>query len=145
MTGDNWITGSKHCPIANFSITHLIQSHSTTLALKRWMLLWFYFLYITIVSRNTYNKHTHIMQYDLLWMGSCHLKHTQISLNNPPNFLIRLIKLCTVVHLWAGTAQSLQKLATAGRSGDRIQVGGEIIRTRPDRPWGPPSLLYNGY
>jgi len=24
-------------------------------------------------------------------------------------------------------------------------VGGEIFRTRPDRPWGPPSLLYNGY
>ena len=23
--------------------------------------------------------------------------------------------------------------------------GGEIIRTRPDRPWGPPSLLYNKY
>jgi hypothetical protein len=23
--------------------------------------------------------------------------------------------------------------------------GGEIIRTCPDRPWGPPSLLYNGY
>ena len=22
---------------------------------------------------------------------------------------------------------------------------GEIFRTRPDRPWGPPSLLYNGY
>jgi hypothetical protein len=22
--------------------------------------------------------------------------------------------------------------------------GGEIFRTRPDRPWGPPSLLYNG-
>jgi hypothetical protein len=21
----------------------------------------------------------------------------------------------------------------------------EIFRTRPDRPWGPPSLLYNGY
>ena len=28
----------------------------------------------------------------------------------------------------------------AGRSG-----GDEIFRTRPDRPWGPPSLLYNGY
>jgi hypothetical protein len=24
-------------------------------------------------------------------------------------------------------------------------VGGEIFRTRPSRPWGPPSLLYNGY
>jgi hypothetical protein len=33
----------------------------------------------------------------------------------------------------------------AGRAGDRIPVGGEIFRTRPDRPWGPPSLLYNGY
>jgi hypothetical protein len=21
----------------------------------------------------------------------------------------------------------------------------EILRTCPDRPWGPPSLLYNGY
>ena len=24
-------------------------------------------------------------------------------------------------------------------------VGGEIFHTRPDRPWGPSSLLYNGY
>jgi len=24
-------------------------------------------------------------------------------------------------------------------------IGGEIFRTCPDRPWGPPSLLYNGY
>jgi len=32
-----------------------------------------------------------------------------------------------------------------GRSGDRIPVGGKIFRTRPDRSWGPPSLLYNGY
>jgi len=23
--------------------------------------------------------------------------------------------------------------------------GGEIFCTSPDRPWGPPSLLYNGY
>jgi len=33
----------------------------------------------------------------------------------------------------------------AERSGERIPVGGEILRTCPDRPWGPPSLLYNGY
>ena len=24
-------------------------------------------------------------------------------------------------------------------------MGAEIFRTCPDRPWGPPSLLYNGY
>jgi len=28
---------------------------------------------------------------------------------------------------------------------DRIPVVGEIFRTSPDRPWSPPSLLYNGY
>ena len=33
----------------------------------------------------------------------------------------------------------------AGRSGDRIPVGDEIFRSCPDRPWSPPSLLYNGY
>jgi hypothetical protein len=36
-----------------------------------------------------------------------------------------------------------------GLRGPRIESllggGGEIFRTRPDRPWGPPSLLYNGY
>ena len=32
-----------------------------------------------------------------------------------------------------------------GRSGDRMLVGGEIFRVCPDRPWDPPSHLYNGY
>ena len=32
----------------------------------------------------------------------------------------------------------------AGRSGDRIPVGARFY-ARPDRPWGPPSLLYNGF
>jgi hypothetical protein len=35
--------------------------------------------------------------------------------------------------------------AATGWSGDRIPVGGEIFCTCPHRPWGPPSLLYNGY
>jgi hypothetical protein len=29
--------------------------------------------------------------------------------------------------------------------GKKIPGRGEIFRTRPDRPWGPPSLLYNEY
>jgi hypothetical protein len=33
----------------------------------------------------------------------------------------------------------------AGRSGNRIPVGGEIFRACPDQPWSPPSLLHNGY
>jgi hypothetical protein len=40
---------------------------------------------------------------------------------------------------------SVERLARVERSGDRITVEGEIFRTRPDQPWGPYSLLYNGY
>jgi len=36
-------------------------------------------------------------------------------------------------------------LLWAGWSGDQIPVGGEISHTCPDWPWGPPSILYNGY
>jgi len=32
-----------------------------------------------------------------------------------------------------------------GLAGHRVPVGSEIFRTRPDRLWGQPSLLYNGY
>jgi hypothetical protein len=32
----------------------------------------------------------------------------------------------------------------AGWSGDQIPVGARFS-ARPDQPWGPPSLLYNGY
>ena len=32
----------------------------------------------------------------------------------------------------------------AGRSGDQIPVGSRFSAS-PDRPWGLPSLLYNGY
>ena len=47
----------------------------------------------------------------------------------------------------AGIAQSVLRLATAWivRGWNPDGGGGQILRTRPDRPWGPPSPLYNGY
>lgn len=33
----------------------------------------------------------------------------------------------------------------AGQSGDRIPTRTRFFRTRPNRPWSSPSLLYNGY
>ena len=47
--------------------------------------------------------------------------------------------------LWPGYRSRYSDWLWAGRTGDRIPVGGEIFRTCPDRPWVPPSLLYNGY
>jgi hypothetical protein len=37
------------------------------------------------------------------------------------------------------------RLATGWTVRGSNPIGGEIFRTRPDRPWGQPSLLYNGY
>ena len=44
-----------------------------------------------------------------------------------------------------GIAQSVQRLATGWTVLGSNPGGGDIFRTRPDRPQGPPSLLYNGY
>jgi hypothetical protein len=37
------------------------------------------------------------------------------------------------------------RLATGWTVEGSNHGGGEIFRTCPDRPWGPPSLLYNVY
>ena len=42
-------------------------------------------------------------------------------------------------------AQSVQRLAMGWTVRGSNSGGGEIFRTCPDRPWGPPRLLYNGY
>ena len=47
-----------------------------------------------------------------------------------------------------GQASSSVGLATGyglDSPGIECRWGGEIFRTCPDRTWGPPSLLYNGY
>jgi hypothetical protein len=45
----------------------------------------------------------------------------------------------------AGIAQLVLQLATGWTVRGSNPGGGEIFRTRPDCPWGPPGLLYNGY
>jgi len=53
--------------------------------------------------------------------------------------------MCVCYYLWAGIAQSVQRLATGWTVLGSNPGEGEIFRTCLDRPWGPPSLLYNGY
>jgi hypothetical protein len=42
-------------------------------------------------------------------------------------------------------AQSVWRLTTGWMVRGSNPGVGEIFHTRPDRSWGPPSLLYNGY
>jgi hypothetical protein len=47
--------------------------------------------------------------------------------------------------MWVGIAQSVQRLATGWTvRGSNPGEWAEVFRSRPDRPWGPPSLVYNG-
>ena len=43
-----------------------------------------------------------------------------------------------------GSSVGIATELRGGRSGDRIPVRTKFS-ARPDRPWGPTSLLYNGY
>ena len=47
--------------------------------------------------------------------------------------------------MWAGELSLYSDWLRVGRSGVESRWGGgQIFRTCPDRPWGPPNLLYNG-
>ena len=61
-----------------------------------------------------------------------------------PPFLLKSF-LHVLLTRWVGIAQSVQRLATGWKVRGSNTGRGEIFRTRPHRPWGPPSLLYNGY
>jgi hypothetical protein len=77
--------------------------------------------------------------------------HTQLRANNSINIVyfigdLKLIILkLYLTHQWAGIAQSVWRLATGWTVRGSSTSASEIFRTCPERPWGPPSFLHNGY
>ena len=61
-----------------------------------------------------------------------------------PLQLLKQLWCITINHCWPGSSVGIATDYGAGRSGDRIPVGSRLS-ARPDRPWGPRSLLYNGH
>jgi hypothetical protein len=57
----------------------------------------------------------------------------------------QLLNISAISYAWAWIAQSVQQLAADWTVWVSNPGGGEIFRTRPDRSWGPPSLLCSGY
>ena len=71
-------------------------------------------------------------------------------------FPVRIIVVFTYINLrmnyrnymlcqWSGLELSVKQLPTGWAVRGSNSREGEIFRIRPDRPWGPPSHLFNGY
>jgi len=74
-------------------------------------------------------------------------KRCRTWLMTPPPRTHRLgqsIYIYIYIYIVGWVAQSLQRLTTGWTVRDRIPVGTRFS-ARPDRPWDPLSLLYNGY
>ena len=63
--------------------------------------------------------------------------------------LHKIFQLIKKKYFWNRGRDSVVGIATWLASGWKVwgskPYRGEIFRTRPNRPWGPPSLLYHGY
>ena len=60
-------------------------------------------------------------------------------------FICFFLSVYILSYVWAGIAQSAQRLATGWMDRGRNPGIGKIFFTPPERPWGRPSLLYSGY
>jgi len=58
---------------------------------------------------------------------------------------IPLCKNSNCTYLTFGPGSSVGTATDYGLESPGSNPGGDEISARPDRPWGPPSLLYNGY
>jgi hypothetical protein len=72
-------------------------------------------------------------------------QHCMSHPKTPKSCTIPLQKLQNSQNPWAGIVQSVYQLATGWTVWGSNPGGDEIFYTHPDRSWGIPSLLYNGY
>ena len=64
-----------------------------------------------------------------------------------PHVTLLPIRILWCLPTFCGLDSSVSTVTGYGLDGPGIESRwrGKIFRTCPDRPWGPPSLLYNGY
>ena len=70
----------------------------------------------------------------------------ELYLYSPSGHIVLCIScICSISHHSLLPHIQFKSLATSWKVWRWNPGGGEIFRTSPDRLWGPPSLLYNGY
>ena len=82
---------------------------------------------------------SHVPRRHLKILGARRMTRYQVQYSGPTNIRRHHTK------FWGRVEQSVLLLATGWTVLGSKPGGGEILSTCPDRPWGPPSLLYNGY
>jgi hypothetical protein len=89
---------------------------------------------------------TYVFRLVILPSSGRHFCYTNTAWSNVPDYytilklLLLLVRICGT-----GIGQSVQRLVKGWTVRGSKPGGEEIFHTCPDRPWGPPSLLYNRY
>jgi len=91
--------------------------------------------FVDVKAGGTYRNHWVFLRIDEQMFGGHLWVCLVMSLNILPYVLIQYVG-------WV--AQSVWRLTTVWTVRDRIPMGTRFS-ARPDRPWGPPNLLYSGY
>jgi hypothetical protein len=98
----------------------------------------------TLTIQNNYKYHCHNTKYAHLPLSQ--YKTCTLNTVTKQNMYTYHCHNKRHVHMClCGIAQSVQGLATGWTVRGSNPFGGEIFRTLPDRPWGLPSLLHNGF
>ena len=74
-----------------------------------------------------------------------HLQHPNIGVQWLHLFTSRCYESYRVILNYYGSGSSIRIATDYGLDGTGIESRWGEISARPDRPWGPPNLLYNGY
>ena len=102
------------------------------------LLLWRMILFL----RWSYNYFEYLLAIDIIMLSA------QIMIEQSRIMYVHCITAVThhffiEIYLWIYTLDTARLIYVLSESD--LPVGGEIFRTHPGGPWGPPSLLYNGY
>jgi hypothetical protein len=122
-----------------------ITKQCYTLQFQEWCRHFWHFLYYHDTLISLLNPY-HVIIMGVYEMRSCILENWYQLIGGRRCLVLQVSRNTLRSLLSCGSGSSVGIVTGYGlESPGSNSGGGEIFRTGPDRPWGPPSLLYNGY